>query len=379
MVTEAQIRRIALALPGAYEHATHGGRPSWRTQKRMFAWLREEPEALVVWVDSLDEKGALLEHEPRVFFTTPHYDGHPMVLVRPDAIDLRRAERLITESWKLRAPAAAKKGVRHKAPTRRFVKPGAQPEEPAPTTFVLIPGAGGAAWYWHRVMPLLEKAGHEALAVDLPADDARAGLRAYADIVLAAIGKRRDVTLVAQSMGAFTAALVCARAPEKIRQLVFVNAMIPVPGETARAWWDATGSEKARQAAARRGRYPAEFDLETYFLHDVPKSLARELAKHERDESETAFREPARFTEWPDVPIHVVVGKDDRLFPREFQKRVARDRLGTGIDEIPGGHLIALSRPRELATLMVGYAQNASRLHDRRPSRGGSRRRRNGA
>jgi pimeloyl-ACP methyl ester carboxylesterase len=103
------------------------------------------------------------------------------------------------------------------------------------TTFVLIPGAGGAAWYWHRVLPSLEQAGHEALAIDLPGDDARAGLHAYADLVIASIGKRNNVTLVAQSMGAFTATLVCARARTPIRMLVFVNAMIPLPGETAPA------------------------------------------------------------------------------------------------------------------------------------------------
>jgi pimeloyl-ACP methyl ester carboxylesterase len=132
--------------------------------------------------------------------------------------------------------------------------------------------------------------------------------------------------------------------------------MIPVPGETPGDWWDDTGSEKARKAAARRGKYAVEFDLDTYFLHDLPKRVARELAEHARDESAAAFREPARFDAWPEVPIHVVVGKDDRFFPRAFQARVARDRLGVTVDEIPGGHLVALSRPRELAKLLVGYA-----------------------
>jgi predicted alpha/beta hydrolase family esterase len=342
MVTDAQIRRIALTLPGAYEHPSHGGRPSWRTEKRMFAWLRDDPEALVVWVSSLDEKEALLEHEPKVFFTTPHYDGHPMLLVRKASIDARRAERLIAESWKLRAPAARS----HTKPTKRA----------SSTTFVLIPGAGGVAWYWHRVVPLLEKAGHEALAVDLPGDDARADLGTYATIVLDAIGKRSDVTLVAQSMGGFTAALVCARAPKKIRRLVFVNAMIPVPDERPSAFWDDTGSEKARKAAARRGGYAVEFALDTYFLHDVPKRLVREGAKHERDESSAAFGDRARFEAWPDIPIHVVVAKDDRFFPRAFQARVARERLGKAVDEVPGGHVVALSRPRELAKLLIGYA-----------------------
>ncbi|HEX6271471.1 MAG TPA: alpha/beta fold hydrolase, partial [Polyangiaceae bacterium] len=160
---------------------------------------------------------------------------------------------------------------------------------------MLLPGAGGAAFYWHRVVPLLEKAGHEALAVELPGDDTRKGLRAYAKLVIAAIGKRRNVTLVAQSMGAFTAALVCARAPKSIGRLVFVNAMIPLPGETAGEFWDDTGSEKARKSAARRGGYAVDFDLVTYFFHDVPGPLARTLTSRERDEAAVALREPARF------------------------------------------------------------------------------------
>lgn len=72
------------------------------------------------------------------------------------------------------------------------------------TTFVLIPGAGGAAFIWSRVVPLLEAAGHAAIAVDLPAEDESAGLPEYADLVVTAAGGRPNVVLVAQSMGGFT-------------------------------------------------------------------------------------------------------------------------------------------------------------------------------
>lgn len=92
-----------MALPGAYEHASYDGRPSWRTKPRMFTWIRDAPEALVVWVESLDEKEAMIASEPDAFFTTPHYDGYAMVLVRLEAIDSRRAKELIVESWRLRA------------------------------------------------------------------------------------------------------------------------------------------------------------------------------------------------------------------------------------------------------------------------------------
>ena len=55
-------------------------------------------------------------------------------------------------------------------------------------TFVLVPGARGMAWYWHKAVPLIRAAGHEAIAVELPGNDRHAGLATYADIVISAIG-----------------------------------------------------------------------------------------------------------------------------------------------------------------------------------------------
>lgn len=104
MITEDDIRQFALALPGAFEQASYGGRPSWRTAPRMFAWLRDDPEALVVWVDAVEDKEALIAADPFRFFTTPHYDGQPIVLVRLEAIDAGETAELIVDSWLLRAP-----------------------------------------------------------------------------------------------------------------------------------------------------------------------------------------------------------------------------------------------------------------------------------
>jgi pimeloyl-ACP methyl ester carboxylesterase len=219
-------------------------------------------------------------------------------------------------------------------------------------TFVLVPGAGGVAWYWHLVVRLLEEAEHEAIAVDLPGDDPQAGLSVYAGRVLEAIGTR-EVILVAQSLGGFSAPLVCARAP--VRRLVFVNAMIPVPGETAGDWWVNTGWEEARIAAARRGGYSPSFELATYFLHDLPPEIVEQGEAHERSEADVVFGEPCRFEAWPAVPIHVVAGGDDRFFPVEFQRRVAQERLQVSVDELPGGHLLALANPRGLADQLLGY------------------------
>jgi len=219
------------------------------------------------------------------------------------------------------------------------------------TTFALIPGAGGTAWYWHRVAPLLAAAGHQVIAADLPADDETAGLPEYASTVLAAIGDARDVVLVAQSLGGFTAPLVAVKIG--VRGIVFVNAMIPVPGETPGAWWAATGWQQARVQAAERGGYGTELDLATYFLHDVPPEVAAAGEPYQRPEADVVFGSVCDFGCWPDVPIRAVAGADDRFFPAAFQRGLARDRLGSEADVLPGGHLIALSQPERLAAYLL--------------------------
>ena len=218
--------------------------------------------------------------------------------------------------------------------------------------FVLIPGAGGTAWYWHRVVPLLREAGHEAIAVDLPGDDPAAGLSEYAHLVTSAIGDRANVVLVAQSLGAFTASMVAAKVP--LGSLVFVNAMIPAPGGTPGAWWENVRWAQARVAAAEQGGYGTEFDLAVYFLHDVPAEVAAAGEPHQRPEADAVFESVCDFSTWPPVPIRVVAGADDRFFPVGFQQELARDRLGVEADVLPGGHLIALSQPAVLATYLLG-------------------------
>ena len=112
--------------------------------------------------------------------------------------------------------------------------------------------------------------------------------------------------------------------------------MIPKPNETAGEWWSTTGATDAREKAAARRGYAKEFDMTTYFLHDVPHSVLRTGPEQLRDEADTIFDEPCHFRRWPDIPIHLLAGRDDRFFPIEFQRRVARDRLGKEVHQIPG-------------------------------------------
>jgi pimeloyl-ACP methyl ester carboxylesterase len=222
------------------------------------------------------------------------------------------------------------------------------------STFLLIPGAGGVAWFWHRVTPLLEAAGHTAIAIDLDGADPDRGLPEYTDQIVAAGADQRDVVLVAQSMGGFSAVPACSGLPGCV--LVLLNAMIPNPGETANDWWENTGFGPAREAAARAGGYPEAFDLDTYFLHDVPPSVALEGEPFQRPEADIAFEQPCAFERWPDVPTTILAGRDDRFFPVDFQRRVARERVGLDVVEVPGGHLAALSEPTAVADALLSAA-----------------------
>ncbi len=84
--------------------------------------------------------------------------------------------------------------------------------------------------------------------------------------------------------------------------------------------------------------------------------LSPEEAADGRDEAEVAFTEPCEFESWPDIPIHVLVGRDDRLFPADFQVRVARERLGATAEVIPGGHLLALANPQGVTDYLLAAA-----------------------
>lgn len=224
------------------------------------------------------------------------------------------------------------------------------------TTFVLIPGAGGNAGFWSRLVPELERRGHTAIAVDIRQDDPALGLADYADAVIEAMGGGRDVVLVAQSLAGFTAPMVATQVP--VALIVLLNAMIPLPGETPDEWWDATGSGAARRAADEVAGRDPEFDLERHFLHDLSDEARTALfASAPRQPSDTAMADACRFERWPDVPTRVLAGCDDRFFPADFQQRVAKERLGLDADIIPGGHLLAVSNPSALADRLVKYAR----------------------
>ncbi|MFI6596774.1 MmcQ/YjbR family DNA-binding protein [Nonomuraea sp. NPDC050536] len=103
MVTEDDVRRVALSLPETGEKSMYGT-PGFYVKARWFARIRDEGDVLVVFCPTEEDKHALIAAQPATFFTEPHYDGHPTVLVRFQAIGVEELSELLTDSWRLRAP-----------------------------------------------------------------------------------------------------------------------------------------------------------------------------------------------------------------------------------------------------------------------------------
>lgn len=215
-------------------------------------------------------------------------------------------------------------------------------------TYVLIPGAGGDAWYWHRVVPLLEDAGHRAVPVALPAGDPDAGLDAYVQAALDAVtAPEGEVIVVGQSLGGFTAPVVAERLGAST--LVFVAAMIPRPAETAGEWWAASGFDE------RWG--DQEMDPMEHFFHDVPPTVLREaLERGETGQTDRVMADPFPLPALPAIPTRGIAATDDRFFPVAFMDRLIRERLGVEPEHVAAGHLPALANPVGLTESLLACA-----------------------
>lgn len=210
-------------------------------------------------------------------------------------------------------------------------------------TFVLIHGGGSTSWDWHLVAPVLREHGHEVIAVDLPIEDKANGLSEYADAVVEACGNRSNLVVVAHSWGGLVAPIVSSRIGTEL--LVFVTAMVPVPGEAPNDWWSASGFSDLESA-------DPEVDA---FYNGVPAELAEECTARGRDQAGDRYGEPSPLKAWPEVPTRFLLCRDDLFFPPEFMRGMVSDRLGIVPDEIEGGHMIALARPRPLAERLHQY------------------------
>jgi hypothetical protein len=118
MATWGDVRDIALALPETAEPAPNDGMLAWRVKDKLFAWERPlrrgdlaalgdaapDGPILAARVPDLGAKEALLADAPEIYFTTPHFNGYPAILVRLDRISRTELQELLVEAWLARAP-----------------------------------------------------------------------------------------------------------------------------------------------------------------------------------------------------------------------------------------------------------------------------------
>jgi hypothetical protein len=140
VATQADVRRIALSLPGTVQETNHFAfsvRNKGKLKGFVWVWLERvmprkarvpQPDVIAVRVASLDDKYFLLASDPAKFFTEPHYNGYPAVLVRLSAVTARELEPIITEAWRCLAPKSP--DVNPKTSRRRTVPRGRRPKGP---------------------------------------------------------------------------------------------------------------------------------------------------------------------------------------------------------------------------------------------------------
>jgi hypothetical protein len=121
MASWRDVRRIALALPGAVEERSSSGTLRWTVNDKNFAWERplrradrdalgdDAPTGPILAVHSgdLEMKDVWLAGDPEIFFTTPHFEGYPAVLLRLTKISTKQLKEIVAEAWLSRAPKRA--------------------------------------------------------------------------------------------------------------------------------------------------------------------------------------------------------------------------------------------------------------------------------
>jgi pimeloyl-ACP methyl ester carboxylesterase len=231
------------------------------------------------------------------------------------------------------------------------------------TTFALLHGGAHGGWCWEHVAPLLRDVGHDVVAPDMPVDDPAVGVDAWADIIVDALRDAGDdVVVVGHSLGGLAVPVVAARRP--VRRMVFLAAMVPMPGMTYLDYLatpEGAGAvtvpfDPAHIDAQGRTIVPADVAREVFYADCSPADVQR-ATERLRPNASTAFTERCPIDAWPDVPSTYILMTDDRAVGNEWSRRVARDRLGVEPIELPGSHSPFYSRPAQLAGVLGGLGE----------------------
>ena len=226
-------------------------------------------------------------------------------------------------------------------------------------TFVLVHGAWHGSWCWDRLVPELEAAGHRAITLDLPSEDPAATFETYADAVAEKIDD--DTIVVGHSLAGLTIPLAAARrAP---RHLVYLCGLVPIPGvslvEQLQREPDMLGAnytDGLGDDAEGRGGWE-DLDLARHFMYaDCTDEDAEVALTRLRRQALSPYPVPCPLDAFPDVPATYVVCTEDRLVNPDWSRRVASERLGAEVTELPGSHSPFWSRPEAVARVLNDVA-----------------------
>lgn len=222
------------------------------------------------------------------------------------------------------------------------------------TDMLLVHGGSGGAWYWDRLLPHLTALGHRAVAADVPMDDPDNDLERCAALAAASADGLDRPVVVGHSIAGCFLPLVARHVAA--RRLVFLCAMIPVPGRSlADQQAEDPGMVRYPYALVRdeQGRTLATPEVaRAMYYPDATDADATWATARLRPQAPTVRTSPFPVGGWPAVPSTYVVARDDTVVDPEWSRRASRERLGVEPIEIGGAHSPMLTRPKELAALL---------------------------
>ena len=218
--------------------------------------------------------------------------------------------------------------------------------------FALVHGGWHGAWCWDRLTPLLRERGHEVVAPDLRSDDTELGLDEYADTIERALGDADDVVLVPHSLGGLNGPVVAARRP--LKALVYLCGLVPEPGLSFAEQVSAADGPILTIAGGRemdeqgRSHWPDRDATVRIMYPDLEPEDASWAFERLRPQAQKSQGEPS-----PEPPaelrVESIVGTEDGMVSPDWSRRVARERLGVELVEIPTGHFPMITHPELLA------------------------------
>ncbi|MFB0922195.1 MAG: alpha/beta fold hydrolase [Alphaproteobacteria bacterium] len=240
-------------------------------------------------------------------------------------------------------------------------------------TFLLIHGAWQGAWAWQRLTPLLEAAGHTAIAVDLPGDGSddttpeNVTTMLYAEHVAELIeASEPPVIVVGHSMGGTVASQVSELCPDQIAIVVYLCAFLLPDGESivdfyGRAWEDGMTGAHARVSYSEDG-YASMIDQKSavdVFYNTADPADARAAAAQLTPQPEGGRRSKVQLSaeKFGAVPrVYIETLRDQSVF-NALQKRMYTETPCANLHTLDTDHAPQLSAPDALAIILIEIAR----------------------